>query len=202
MNIYAKVREFLLARMGETWAPRDIALKLGESGTKVSTACSTLFAQKTLHRERVAGIYNYRMNPEWKPRKLLEGTRAERQKLHQNSWHKKRAAAGLPRYRSPGELRKAAESHARAEARRAAFAEVKAKREAEKAERQAKLSLERKSRAIAVVAKNAEKRSIKPAPKTTRIAPAKPAQTVEEFLAQGGKIERLPRGATSGRLAA
>jgi len=201
MTIYAQVRAFLIANPDKVFTPCEIHDKSGLDCKRalVSWACSTMFARGVLIRSYAGRSPQYRMNPEWSPRERVEGeTQNERNRIYRARWNAKRAAQGLPPYLRPVEV----ERKKRTQEHREAFAKVKAQREAEKAARKATLTKERKSKLIAVVSKNAEKRSIKPAPKPTKIAPAKPAQTVEDFIASGGKIERLPRGATSGRLAA
>lgn len=139
------------------------------------------------------------MDQVWTRKPKLEGETYEKQRIYRKRWLDKRRSAGLPHYRSPTDVRRMEEARVRIEARNAALTERKERREAEKAERKERLTLERKSKLVAVVAKNAESRK----PKAIKTTPApQRTQTVEEFIASGGKVERLPRGATSGKLAA
>lgn len=200
MSVHASIREYLTKHMGQTFTARQIADAIGCELQPVAWGLNTMRSRGALIRETTGPRgHRYRMNPDWKPRVKLEGEKATKQIIYHNRWREKRRAAGLPRYRSPAELRKAEESRARADARRAEQAAKREKREVEKTERKERLTLERKSKLVAVVAKNAESRK----PKVIKAAPApQRTQTVEEFIASGGKVERLPIGAVAERMRA
>ena len=200
MTVCETVRAFLSANMDKAFTARQVSEATGLDFKKASWSLTTFYSRKIVLRERIDGKSFYRMNPEWKPRMRLEGTAAEKGRLYRERYHAKRAAQGLPKYRSPYELRKAEESRARGDARRAEQAAKRERREAEKAERKERLTLERKSKLVAVVAKNAAARK----PKLVKVSPtsARP-ESVEEWMARTGKQpERLPIGAVAERMRA